>query len=64
MALTAATGAVLFGLANWAQGPVGVLAGVATGGILNLLFYWERHSVWPTVLAQSVFSVLAIGLSL
>jgi membrane protease YdiL (CAAX protease family) len=62
-ALASALGAVLFGLAHWPQGPAGMLAGVALGGVLNWQRAW-RGSAWPTLLTHAIYNGLALGLAL
>jgi membrane protease YdiL (CAAX protease family) len=61
-ALTIVVSAALFGMAHWHQGLTGVLITAATGAVLNLLFYWSRRNLWPTVLAHGVYSTTGFTL--
>ena len=49
-------GSVLFGLANWFVGPIGVISAMFAGLVFNLLYYWSRRNIWPTIVAHAVYN--------
>ena len=61
-ALAFVIASILFGLGNWYQGYVGVIVGVTVGAVFNLLFYWSRRNIWPTLLAHAVYNSAALTL--
>ena len=62
LALTIVISAVLFGLANWYVGLAGVVGAAAAGAVFNLLFYWSRRNIWPSILAHAVYNTALFAL--
>ncbi len=60
--LAVVVASTLFGLSNWYQGYVGVIVVITAGAAFNLLFYWSRRNVWPTILAHAVYNTAALTL--
>ncbi len=55
--LTVVTSSILFGLANWGGGWASIVATTLVGAVFNLLFYWSRRNIWPTIVAHSVYNI-------
>jgi membrane protease YdiL (CAAX protease family) len=57
LVLTIVTASLLFGLANWYAGWTTVIVSALVGAVFNLLFYWSRRNIWPTIVAHSVYNI-------
>ena len=56
LALSLLLASSLFGLSSWHQGLASIIVVGLAGAVFNLLFFWSRRNIWPTILAHVVYN--------